>query len=346
MRTRAKTPGIPTGLLLMLALACGEGGGEAARDGGADGADGADGAIDAAPGADAGNDADVDAGQALRCGAVEAQAVPIETLAPRDTDPAIRTGDPPHRVARAQGEPSGRLLVFFPGATADPADYQDVLRHAAAGGDDALALAYVNDVRIFAVCARDDDPGCQEKLRLEILRGEDLSPHVEVGPADSILNRLTRALESLGWDRYLEAGAPAWSRLALAGHSQGSGHAAMIGRFDQADRVLLFAGTEPAPWTRQPRETPGGATFGFAHEEDPLFSAFPNSWTNLRIPGDPTRVDGADPPFGGSQQLVTGLPTSPDDENFHRSPISDGSTPRAPDGTPVYAPVWCHMLGL
>ena len=166
-----------------------------------------------------------------------------------------------------------------------------------------------------------------------------------MGPADSILNRLTHALERLGWDRYLDEGAPAWARLAVAGHSQGSGHAAMIGRFSETDRVLLFAGTEPAPWTRRPRSTPAERTFGFAHDDDPLFMAFPNSWTNLGIPGAPTSVDGGEPPYGGSQQLVTSAPANPADENFHRSPVSDASTPRASDGTPVYAPVWCHMLG-
>ncbi|MEM9196090.1 MAG: hypothetical protein AAGF12_43395 [Myxococcota bacterium] len=279
------------------------------------------------------------------CGNAAAEALPIQIIAPRQTDEGIRSGDPDHAYVEAVGEPTGRLLLFLPGATASPSDYQDILRHAAASGDDALGLAYVNDERIFVVCSRSDRPDCQETIRLEILRGEDLSPEVEVDAANSILNRLVMALQHVGWTQYLDGEEPRWDRIAVAGHSQGSGHAAMIGRFYSTDRVIVFAGTEPAPWTRQPRMTPPERTWAFAHTGDPLFNAFPNSWANLRIPGAPTIIDGLAPPFDGAHQLISEAAANPDDENFHRSPISDTATPRETSGAPVYGAVWCHLLG-
>ena len=298
---------------------------------------------------DAGRDAgSVDAEpppEPRRCGSADAQALEVRSLAPRETDEAIRMGDPVHRYVPAVGAPTGRLLVFLPGATAEPADYDDVLKNAAAAGDDALGLAYVNDIRIFVVCGNDQTPSCQEDIRIEVLRGDDRSPHVDVGPADSILNRLVKLLQSLGWTQYLDGNAPRWSSIAVAGHSQGSGHAAMIGRFFEAERVLLFAGTEPAPWTQQPRRTPAERTWGFGHVDDPLFRAFPRSWDNLGIPGAPTSVDDAAPPYGGSHQLTSSAPPNPDDDNAHRSPIGDTATPRDAEGRSLYAPTWCHMLG-
>lgn len=280
------------------------------------------------------------------CGGVAAQGLDVGSVAPQDTDPALRSGDPDHRYVAAVGERTGRLFVFLPGATARPADYDDVLKNAAAGGDDAIGLAYVNDVRVFVVCGSDDNPDCHESLRIEVLRGEPLSPHVDVGPTDAILNRLVKLLLHLGWTDYLDGDEVRWSRIAVAGHSQGSGHAAMIGRFYETERVLLFAGTEPAPWTRQARLTPPERTWGFGHVDDPLFRAFPRSWDNLGILGPPETVDGVPPPFGGVRQLTTAEPPHPVDANPHNSPIGDTATPRDDEGRSLYAPVWCHMLGL
>ena len=294
---------------------------------------------------DQGVDIDAGASPSPGCGSVAAQGLEVQSIAPRATDENIRAGDPVHRYVAAVGPRTGRLLVFLPGATAAPADYDDILKNAAAAGDDAIGLAYVNDIRIFVVCGNDPTPDCQESVRIEILRGEALSPHVDVDPADSILNRLVKLLQQLGWTDYLDGDSPRWSRIAVAGHSQGSGHAAMIGRFYSAERTILFAGTEPAPWTRQPRQTPPTRTFAFAHVDDQLFQAFPRSWANLGIPGPPTPVDGAVPPFDGSHQLLTAAPANPDDDNTHRSPIGDTSTPRDTEGRAVYAPIWCFLLG-
>ena len=193
-------------------------GGDAATEGGAD----AGGAPDAAR--------DADALPELGCGSPEAQALPVEALAPRATDPDVRPGDPPHRLVRAAGTPSGRLLVFFPGATADPAEYEDLLRHAAAGGDDALALAYANDVRIFAVCARDDDPGCQENLRLEILRGEGV--------------RVTRPDRDELWA--IRDGA--WSYETLLAHAEAAAASPAL-RTQRKTRELLLEATRVGPWS-------------------------------------------------------------------------------------------------
>lgn len=327
-------------LALLAAAGCGTEGSTPLPDGGEPPATDAG----QAPTPDGGQDGGTPEGAG--CGTEAAEALPIAVIAPRRTDEAIRSGDPDHVYVDASGPPSGRLFLFLPGATASPSDYQDILRHAAAEGDDALGLAYVNDVRIFQVCGQAMEPNCQENLRIEILRGEDRSDLLDVDEANSILNRLVKMLQHVGWTQYLDdtGEAPRWDRIAVGGHSQGSGHAAMIGRFFSVDRVLLFAGTEPAPWTLSPRATPPERTFGFAHTEDPLYNAFPRSWENFEIPGELTDVDEVAPPFNGSHQLITTAPANPNDDNAHRAPIGDTATPRDERGLPTYAPVWCHLL--
>lgn len=280
------------------------------------------------------------------CGSVMAQGLSVEALPPSVTDPEIRSGDPDHRHLAAAGSATGRLFLFLPGATAQPSDYVDVLRNAAAGGDDALGLSYVNDARIFVVCGSDPDPDCQESFRIEVLFGESRSPHVDVGPADSISNRLVKVLQHLGWTNYLDGDEPRWSSIAVAGHSQGSGHAAMIGRFFETERVIMVAGAEPAPWTLEPRMTPPARSWGFGHVDDQLSRAFRRAWDNLGIPGPPSIVDSARPPFGGTHQLLTRASPNPTDPNPHNSPIADTSTPRDAEGRSAYAEVWCHLLGL
>lgn len=282
---------------------------------------------------------------AIPCVGARPDAVTVEThaLAPSDTDPALSSSERPHHWAEPTGTAVGKLFVFFPGTGAAPEDYRHLLRNAAAGGYHALGLTYVNDQALIELCPGSDDPDCHEHVRREVIFGEDTTELVEVGPADSIQNRLVRALEHLGWHGFLEAGQPRWSDIAVAGHSQGGGHAAMIASTYPVHRAVLFAATEPAAWTLRPTATLPDRLWAFAHTEDRLTTGVQRSWQNLGIPGEPTLVDGSAPPFGGSHRLLSSLPFV-DGQSAHNAPVVDFATPFDGD-QPRYRDVWCHVIG-
>lgn len=208
------------------------------------------------------------------------------------------------------------------------------------------------------ICAGSNDPNCPELVRLEILDGTDRSTYIDVDRANSIENRLIELLQFLdasypgeGWGGYLDgAGQLRWDLMAFAGHSQGAGHAAMIGKLHLVHRVALFSGTEPAPWTSQPLATPSDRYYGLVHELEDLYAPIVLSWSYLSIPGALTNVDINSPPYGGSHRLQTQVVpagTTPGGApNYHGSVVNDQSTPLAADGqTPLLRAVWVTMIG-
>lgn len=101
---------------------------------------------------------------------------------------------------------------------------------------------------------------------------------------NSILNRLQKLLVYLAkedpageWGEFLANGQPAWSHIVIAGHSQGSGHAAYLGKLFSVERVLIFSGPQdylddlgiPAPWQYRKSATPPSRIFAFLNEKDP-----------------------------------------------------------------------------
>ncbi len=292
---------------------------------------------------------------------VTASGDPVQPLsvAPSATDASIDDHGQHHLVYLDPGVGhAGKLFVFLAGSGGAPQFYQRVCQVAAARGYHALGLSYPNAESINEdICAGSPDPDCQEKVRLETLDGTDRTPLVDVNPANSIENRLLQLLTYLarerpgeGWDAFLSAGQLRWDRIAVAGHSQGGGHAAMIGKVHAVQRVAMFSATEPAPWTTEPLATPPDRFYGFAHQLEESVAAITRSWRNLQIPGMPTRVDGDTPPFGGSHQLTTqAIPAGPlkdGEPNWHGCGVVDFYTPLASDGkTPLFQDVWGLMIG-
>ncbi|MBC8066937.1 MAG: hypothetical protein IAG13_01270 [Deltaproteobacteria bacterium] len=242
--------------------------------------------------------------------------------------------DPPGTVAN-------RLFVFLPGTGGPPGGYRHILRNAAAGGYHALGLAYRNEVAVNDLCTVAEH-GCHAAVREEILTGEDLSPLVEVGRADSIEHRLSAALVHLGWEQYLDGDALRWSDIAVAGHSQGGGHAAFIASLHEVHRASLFAASEPADWTGEALATPAARIYGFIHVDDPYYASMTSSWERLGIPGALVDVDGLAWPFEDSHRLQTTFAVSAEDA--HGAVAADPRTPMDGD-LPVYRDVWCAVIG-
>jgi hypothetical protein len=290
--------------------------------------------------------ADAASGSCAPGSRAHATTLKVLSVDPQATDPKIRAGDSPHLYVEPAPAAAGKLFVFFPGSGAKPDYYKLVIQNAAAGGYHAIGLSYVNDDAIIKLCSGTNDPTCQEDIRNEVLFGVDTSKRVDVDAANSIENRLVKLLMHLKWSAYLSQGkpqgAPKWSLIAVAGHSQGGGHAAFVAKHFKVHRSVLFAATEPAGWTQTSLATPVDRLFGFVHVKDPVATPVKKSWGNLKLPGKETSVDGAKVPYGGSHRLTTAQ--TPLDGKGHNAVVVDFSTPMKA-GQPVFAETWCYVVG-
>lgn len=262
-------------------------------------------------------------------------------------------------------QPQDLLVVHFPGSFDVPTNSKLVLQHAARRGYPAIGLRYPNSWTVNSLCSSSTDPDCFEKVRMEILDGTDRTDILSITEANSITNRLVKLLQYLesefpddDWGRFLSAGGDVmWSKILVAGHSQGAGHAAMVAHVHRVVRVAMFAGVtdystysgEPPAWLSDAGATPIDVHYGFGHTQDSLVpeSRLIEIWTALGLAemGQPVNVDGASPPFGNSHMLfTTAQPAAVGSYQFHNSVIMDDYTPRRVDDTPLFAEVWDLML--
>src|SRR3954452_23084947 len=179
--------------------------------------------------------------------------VPTHVVAADVNDPAIDpsrgsnhvwlAADPARRV--------GKLLVFMSGGgvTNLPEDWTELGSEGGRLGYHTIVLAYRNEAPIQTLppdgCGTSVDPpssppNCAIDARMEILDGRGESTVVAVDRANSIENRLTKALQYLaatypaeGWAKFLDTSgteaAAAWSQIVITGASIGAGEAVHIG---------------------------------------------------------------------------------------------------------------------
>lgn len=285
-------------------------------------------------------------------------------VAPQATDPAIDQFLADHYVwLDTAAHPDHKLFVLMPGTGQIPAAFQFVEREAARLGYAVIGLSYLNSGGFAKVCPLAIDPAaCYEDSRLEIIDGIDRSPYVNVSPANSIDNRLTKLLQYLaatypdeGWSQFLQNDGPNWPLIAVSGLSQGGGEAAMIARLRLVDRVVLFSsvtdslGRESVPWVGEPHVTPSNRYWGLANDRDAFYPAIVAGWDSLGLAplGPATFVETSAPPYGWTHMLVTDL--TPQGGfvglNAHASPATDAFTPVALDGTPLLREAWRYLLG-
>jgi hypothetical protein len=211
--------------------------------------------------------------------------VKILRVEPGETDPAIETVHSANLAVYDLGATTRHRLFFFIAGTGAKATNSLAMATVfAKWGYHALSLDYENNV-ITVALAHSQDPAAFGQYRENIVTGAPGSDKVKVDPANSILNRFKKLLTYLaahdptgGWDEFVTNGEPIWSRIIVAGHSQGSGHAAYIGKMFEVDRVLIFSGPQdylsdlgkPAPWQSGPSATPPSHFFAFLSQNDPF----------------------------------------------------------------------------
>jgi hypothetical protein len=147
--------------------------------------------------------------------------------------------------------------------------------------------------------------------------------------SESIENRLLKLLLLLKelrpreqWGQFLDQStAIKWDSIAVAGQSQGGGHAALIGIKHRLERVLCFGAPKdfslrlraPAAWYADPSATDKDRFFVFNHVQDPKGCTPEQLYSNLRALygdsfGTPVHVDDEPYPYHHARVLYTAFP--------------------------------------
>ncbi|MBL8919944.1 MAG: hypothetical protein JNJ54_13845 [Myxococcaceae bacterium] len=293
-------------LLMVLACACGRGSGSpdggppTFRDGGPVGDGGAALRLRACP--------------TTGAGAMEGDVCFV--LTPAETGlPASGAGATVDQYAlRPPSNPRGVLLLFFNGSGGSPragtgtatGSWYGVAR---AGGLHVLAPSYVSGSAVGQLCANSD--ACFEPTRTSILLGDFVTGSApslsDLTVDEGAYERIAAALLVLadsdpagGWADFLDRAklpdaeaAIRWDKVMVSGHSQGGGHAALIGKRNQVARVIMLAspcdsvGASVASWLSTSagwKTDPATRFFGLWAMGDTICSRAPEAWRALGMP--------------------------------------------------------------
>lgn len=216
-----------------------------------------DGAVDATPPPVPSPCPTSDAGAFTAAGATCFAFTPIDTGEPATGQNA----NEPHYAVRPSTGTVTSLVLFFIGSGGNPSGAtragpdKNVYSAAVSTGKAVLAISYANDVSVGKLCQHDD--ACFFPTRQSIILGGAI-PDGGVTADETIVGRAAVALRFLaagdpagGWGTFLTsldpatppATALAWPKIIAAGHSQGGGHAAAIGKLFPVSRVIQFSST-------------------------------------------------------------------------------------------------------
>lgn len=209
--------------------------------------------------------------------AVESDSKPsiARSVLPSETDPKIDryTGNGYEHWFYYDPAATHRdlLLVFLPGTGGKGRGSRAFNTLAAKEGYHVVSLAYPSDVSMSTFHAS-ADPDCFLKARENIIYGKKSLQRLTIDRPNSIMNRLQKLLEYLAkkypdekWGQFLtDSGEIDWSKIVVAGQSQGGGHAALIAMQHEVARVLMFGApkdfnvhfNKPAAWYSEKNATP------------------------------------------------------------------------------------------
>lgn len=176
---------------------------------------------------------------------------------------------------------NGLLLLTIGGTNSKPSEFKNVQQWGLDLGFTVLGIDYPNMV-ICTTCRTAPDLTCFDNYREEIMLGNPVSDIVNVNKANSILNRIQSLIKYLvkteglnKWKAFLNSDQSLnWNKVAVVGHSQGSGHAAYLGKMFSLKGVVMLAGPHDswqngsAPWLYRKGATSPNKYTSFLHEKD------------------------------------------------------------------------------
>jgi hypothetical protein len=286
----------------------------------------------------------------------------LYTVQPNTADPSSGTPNNRHFIYINKTVPAkNKLFLFFPGTFALPYNYREILKHASNLGYHSIGLSYPNTLMINSTCATSTDTSCHSRARLEVFDGVDRHIDITVDSNNCIKRRTLKLLQYLhsrypleNWDLYYTGTQINWNKIIVSGHSQGGGHAGIISKIKEVDRVAMFAAMDWMPtlnrnadWITWNSLTPKDRYYGFVHEHDELadFSKIQTTWNNYKMNslGKLIKVDTSSLPFDNSRMLYTSEKPANDSTKFHGSIVADAYTPFVL-GNPLFLAVWTYMI--
>lgn len=226
-------------------------------------------------------------------------------------------------------------------------------------GYHTIFLRYPND-KSASAATREEDMAEFERFRMALIAGG-TSKHLGTIPrTESIEHRLIKLLEHLqrvrpreNWKQFLtDAGGINWRAIAVAGQSQGGGHAVLIAKKHEVARVIATGAPKdyslrhrkPAAWLSAESATPASRIFCFNHVQDKQAANLEQQRENLRALGldklaPEVNVDNATPPYSHSRMLFTDFPGGKrlTSREAHTSVISNRNSD-------TFGLVWRYML--
>ena len=242
-----------------------------------------------------------------------------------------------HAYLDTRVSPKGKLVVFLHGADS----------YADCGNGPLATLVAGWGFHWFAPCysatygvdnCGNDIEGC----RMEAFEGVDHTKVISIAKPDSIEERIVRGLKRLqtlnpqgDWQYFLDGDAPRWSAIVISGHSHGASSSGVVGVHRTVDRVVMLAGPyDPGQaWLSSTPMTARDRFYGFSHTGDSQHSGHLAAFQSLGLPGTVTRVDGAQPPYGGSHRLETS------------ASVSDAHQSVASGNIAAFVDVWRYLYG-
>jgi len=243
-------------------------------------------------------------------------------ILPSATNSAINTYNNAHEVLiDTRTVLQNKLFVFLPGTTGMPTAYKLIVKKAASLGYHSIGLMYPNSADIYTAAANSTDNSLFGKCRQEIFDGIDHTSGVSVDQNNCIQNRLLQLLLYLKnhyptqhWEQFLPNNEIDWSKIIIAGHSQGGGHAFYIAKKVAVAKAIAFSSIDwnsslgmSADWIFQTGATPINKYFSFNALKDQIFS-YTNVVTQLNdlgLQGTAISIDTNNPPYNNTHTLTT-----------------------------------------
>jgi len=256
-----------------------------------------------------------------------------------------------------------KLFVFLPGTSGFPSAYKLIVKKAASLGYHSIGLMYPNGSELYVASGTNPDNLEFGRCRKEIFDGSNQTLAVSVDTNNCIRGRLLRLLQHLSktyptqnWGQYLVNGNVNWANVAIAGHSQGGGHAWYISKQVAVDRSLSFASIDwnsnlgkSAAWVFDAGQTSVSKLYSFISPKDQVFN-YVNVQTQLNdisLPGTAVNIDNNSIPYGNTRRLITTATPAlslavPD----HNLTCLDAYVPKTSTGAvaPAFDNAWKYLL--
>lgn len=286
-------------------------------------------------------------------------------ILPSTTDVAINSFNYEHYINfDTRVTSKNKLFVFLPGTTGFPSVYKLIVNKAAALGYHSIGLMYPNNSDMYTASTTGSDLTQFGKCRQEIFDGTDQTPGVSVNAANCIQNRLYKLLVLLqqqhptqNWQQFISGTDVNWSKVTIAGHSQGGGHALYIAKKVSVERAIGFSSIDwnstlgqSAAWVFESGSTPISKCYSFNSTRDQIFS-YANVVTHLSdmgMTGPAVSIDNFTAPYSGSHTLITAATPAfsvllPD----HNLTCLDSYVPKTNAGavSASFDQAWAYLIG-